>query len=615
MCARKAWAERVTEHVPQISDETILTWLRGLSHEALLTDGIEQVRSGYCFECQKNWPWSPEIATDQLCPDCHATLLTGTIDWVTLEDEPKFSDAEQEHHQMHHGWRDGPMSDCPTCKFEKKEPQVIMDFTPVEMKSTLKSSRKSIEDGDMLWFVDQIKSYMFIHRRLKGRIAVLHVLGDYSRSDPNIRSDGPKADLRVYGVEWDSPEEMEAWGVELQISKAVVEEDTTMPPLDLRSPRHDMICEYCVEPSTRVLTRDLKWVQARYLEEGDRLLGFDEVRKGRRYYQASSVTHTETRRLPSSKITLSTGEVLVASDQHRWLVRHTNPSATEWCETKDLRGKYMPRFIQPWLTGHRSYDEGFLAAAFDGEGHLAMKSPMGWPTVHFAQRQNEMLAEVEACLERQGFSYGRQIRKDGLVQINLTNKDTAFRFLSQVQPPRLMAKWASLTDQDIAKRLLNARTYVQVESVESVGEQDVVVLSTSSKTFFAEGFGAHNCVIGQMLPSGSPCENYPWTPEGTRRGSLLAKKFTMDDIEAELGAFGSATTDTKTAPPPLTPQDIAEAIKKMKASLPEVKLPSLGMMPPPITHIPSVQETYDLFTRGLISRETAEQILGVNFHD
>lgn len=246
MCARKAWAERVTQHVPQISDETILTWLRGLSHEALLTDGIEQVRSGYCFQCQQNHPWSPELAEDQLCPDCGETLLTGTIDWVTLEDEPTFSEQEKEHHQMHHGWRDGPMSDCPTCSFEKKEPRVLIDFTPVEMKSTLKSSRKSIEDGDMLWFVDQIKSYMFMHKRMKGRIAVLHVMGDYSRTDPNVKSEGPKADLRVYQVEWESEQEMLDWGVELQISKAVVEEETTMPPLDLRSPRHNMICEYCV---------------------------------------------------------------------------------------------------------------------------------------------------------------------------------------------------------------------------------------------------------------------------------------------------------------------------------------------------------------------------------
>ena len=220
MCVRKSWAERIAKHIPTISDETILTWLRGLSHEALLTDGIDQVRSGYCFACQHNWPWTPEIAdSGAICPTCGETLLTGTIDWVFLEETEKTDEGDE---------------------------FVIDDYVPVEMKSTLKSSRKSFEDGDMLWFVDQIKSYMFMHNKESGRVAVLHVMGDYSRQDMNLRSEGPKADLRVYRVEWESEREKENWGTELQISKAVVEDPTDMPSLNLRSPRHNMICEYCV---------------------------------------------------------------------------------------------------------------------------------------------------------------------------------------------------------------------------------------------------------------------------------------------------------------------------------------------------------------------------------
>lgn len=215
MCVRKAWAERVAQHVPEISDQTVLTWLRGLSHEALLGDGVEQVRAGYCFPCQKNWPWTPQIAVTSRCPDCDDELLVGTIDWVTLEGI--------------------------------NEPQAtIEDFIPVEMKSTLKSSRKTIEDGDMLWFVDQIKSYMFMHGRDSGRICVLHVMGNYSRGNPDIKSEGPQAELRVYRLEWENEAERDAWGAELERSKGLLEGDT-MPALDdVRSPRHSFICDYCV---------------------------------------------------------------------------------------------------------------------------------------------------------------------------------------------------------------------------------------------------------------------------------------------------------------------------------------------------------------------------------
>lgn len=213
MCVRKAWAERTSQHIPEISDQTVLTWLRGLSHEALLTDGVDQVRAGYCFTCQVNYQWSPELAKTYLCPVCGDTLMVGTIDWVTTVGIDEFG--------------------------------VVGEFIPVEMKSTLKSSRKTLEDGDMAWFMDQLKSYLYMHGEDTGRIAVLHVMGDYSRNSPDVRSDGPQAELRVYQIAWENDAERDAWGSELALSKTTYE-GPVMPPLDLRSPRHPMICEYCV---------------------------------------------------------------------------------------------------------------------------------------------------------------------------------------------------------------------------------------------------------------------------------------------------------------------------------------------------------------------------------
>jgi len=212
MCVRKAWAERVSEHVEQISDNTVLTWLRGLSHEALLTDGVEQVRAGYCFSCQQAHTYTPQIADTNCCPVCGDTLMVGTIDWVTLEGE------------------DG---------------KPIEDFVPVEMKSTLKSSRKTLEDGEMAWFVDQIKTYMAVHGRMKGRVAILHIMDDYSRGDVNIRSEGPTAELRVYCVEYNDEQEMADWLVTMHHRKDVVEGDV-LPLLDSESPVHPFICDYCI---------------------------------------------------------------------------------------------------------------------------------------------------------------------------------------------------------------------------------------------------------------------------------------------------------------------------------------------------------------------------------
>lgn len=209
-CTRKSWAERVLQFTQNVPDETVLVWLRGLSHEELIADGIQQVRSGYCFPCEENWPLGdfhydnhdPEPRPAR-CPRCLDVLLTGTIDWV------------------------------------------IDDASPVEMKSTMKSSRKHVDEGEMAWFVDQVKSYMAMHKRDVGRIVVLHNMGDYSRADHDVRGDGPQAELIVYTVRWRDPSAPKNWLRRLQSRKAWVEGDAK-PPLDLDSPAHKFICDYCV---------------------------------------------------------------------------------------------------------------------------------------------------------------------------------------------------------------------------------------------------------------------------------------------------------------------------------------------------------------------------------
>jgi hypothetical protein len=199
-CSRKSWAERQTDYVPEVSDSTVLTWLRGLSHEDLLSEGVIQVQAGFCFTCQRVSGQLGETS----CPDCTDVLLTGTIDWIQVLD-----------------------------------PET---FVPVEMKSTMKSSNKGPQD--LAWYFDQIKSYMAIHNLPLGRVAILHVRGDYSFGDPDVRSDGPQADFRVYAIRWRDPSARDNWLARLNIRKHKVL-GNPMPALDYDSPAHDMICSYC----------------------------------------------------------------------------------------------------------------------------------------------------------------------------------------------------------------------------------------------------------------------------------------------------------------------------------------------------------------------------------
>jgi hypothetical protein len=238
-CARKAWAERVTEFAADVDDGTVLTFLRGLSHEGLLEESLNQVRSGYCFPCNTNYAIDARLAETQRCPACNDTLLVGTIDWVTLDPDNS-------------------------------------DYIPVEMKSTLKSSRKRLAQ-DMPWYIDQLMSYLYMHGRDEGRICILHVMGNYARGNQDERGGGPRAELIVYKVRWRSSYARQRWGEILYRRKLKVE-GLNKPALDEDSPVHDYICEYCVIgerlPDGTECER-FPWVRqsdGRYLKKGSKTL-------------------------------------------------------------------------------------------------------------------------------------------------------------------------------------------------------------------------------------------------------------------------------------------------------------------------------------------------------
>ena len=204
-CVRKSWAERWSDYVQTPSDKTILTWMRGLSHEDLTSEIMNSVRVWYCFSCDE--VYSDRTKEDDTCDTCDESLMVGTMDWITMEGDE-------------------------------------LDYSPVEMKSTLKTARKGLID--MAWYADQVKTYMAMHKKDKGRIGVFHVLGDYRRDDPDVRSDGPDAQFIVYRLNWKDGSGRDEWLSIFLRRKNKLENPNQMPALDEDSPgRHPYICSFC----------------------------------------------------------------------------------------------------------------------------------------------------------------------------------------------------------------------------------------------------------------------------------------------------------------------------------------------------------------------------------
>ena len=259
---------------------------------------------------------------------------------------------------------------------------------------------------------------------------------------------------------------------------------------------------FCCGVGTRVLTHDLHWQAAETVTPGDALLGFDEQPTGnRRYYRPTQVIANGVRDLPAVRMTLSDGRQLMCSETHPWLVRAGSAGGKlnrmRWLtamEIAKLRTHHnrrnpltLPK-LAPLQEPERSYEAGYLAAAFDGEGTIRT----GKLRLMFAQKPNAMLQQVEAFLRSAGFDISRHSYDYASAAEThiLGGYEHVFRFLMRYRPVRLMDRW--LNDEMRKLSIYNKVNDVAIVDVERIGKWPCATLTTSSGTYIAEGFGAHN---------------------------------------------------------------------------------------------------------------------------
>jgi len=275
---------------------------------------------------------------------------------------------------------------------------------------------------------------------------------------------------------------------------------------------HLLQAEYCFGPDVRVLTADLRWVAASAIRLGDKLVGFDEdipLELRNRQWRTATVQSVQEIIRPCYELTLANGTKMVASKEHRWLTQGKS-TQHRWSVTNDLtapsdnpdRQSGLLQVVDTW-TEDRSWEAGYLGAAFDGEGHLSQyrrnnkSGPRGWVTVlGFAQRTNEMSDAVLDAADLLGFRFGKAQLMSGSdtwrFQIAGGRREI-MRFLGSVRPRRLLPKFdpdklGQFTVQDVVK----------VVQKEYIGDQPVIGIGTDQGTIIAEGIASHN---SQQRPS------------------------------------------------------------------------------------------------------------------
>jgi DNA polymerase III alpha subunit len=313
-----------------------------------------------------------------------------------------------------------------------------------------------------------------------------------------------------------------------------------------------MVADYCLDPSTPVLTEDLRWVEVGKLEIGDRLVGFDEHKvlknkKAHRYWHATDVLRTRRLVLPTYKVRLEDGTETITSEDHQWLIASPCEADIRWVRTKDLKvGQRPQRLVSEWAEPD-TWEAGYIAGILDGEGSLSLsKMHNGGHSLSlgFAQKEGVVLDTALRILDSWGFDYS--LKNHGKERNSLWSvwlrggRAEVIRLLGIARPQRLLAK----LDVELLGRVISIDRPAIV-SVEALGLGEVVALETTTGTLVAQGFAHHNCRYakehGILVGPG----------RGSGGGSLvayLADITELDPIESNL-MFERFLTEGRTALP------------------------------------------------------------------
>jgi len=250
---------------------------------------------------------------------------------------------------------------------------------------------------------------------------------------------------------------------------------------------------YCVTPETPVLTKTLDWVPAGDLKVNQDLWGFTDdpvAERGQpkefRVWEDSSVVSTGRLMAPTVKVTLESGRELITTPNHKWLARACSTNKKmRWVEAKDLHPNLLlARYMEPWVRD-TSWEAGWLAGMFDGEGSFSWRP--GSSSLSVSQKPGPVMNLLKQLLTKRGVSF-YETEKLGANQLNLHGQmKDKLRFLGEIGAIRLIAKVQRGNRLQVTDNLWD-----RVVSVEDAGIQEIVTLETSSGTYFADGYGAHN---------------------------------------------------------------------------------------------------------------------------
>jgi hypothetical protein len=278
---------------------------------------------------------------------------------------------------------------------------------------------------------------------------------------------------------------------------------------------------FCLDPNTRVLTADLKWVTLQDIKVGQEIVAIDEftLRKGKgsaRKMRTAIVEKKSSIFSEAIKLTMEDGRELIATGEHKFLSRNINNSweGVFWKKVKDFKiNDEIRQITTPWEEGN--FKDGWFGGILDGEGSMRKKQVKSGRGICVGQQAGPLFDKMEEYVKVKGYNYVRTSgppRKGGwgkkiMNGIGIIRMDELFRMIGQTRPERFIKnRWwenKELPGKGArkTKHYDNVNTgWKKIVKIEILPKkQELIDLQTSTKTYIAEGFVSHNSTLIMAL--------------------------------------------------------------------------------------------------------------------
>ena len=290
-------------------------------------------------------------------------------------------------------------------------------------------------------------------------------------------------------------------------------------------------CRNCLTPDALILTADLRWIPLGEIKEGDEIVGFTEIGRGkaenRRHWEKGIVTHIHRDYAEVYDVELENGDHIKTTADHKWLVESN--AGYKWTETQGLwingyniygekkTGPHTEKtttvVCKPFLVCHqeKSFEAGWLAGMIDADGHICQQNIHDEDgTIRYGFRigvaQSEAYMDICEDIVRLLEKYTNNnkpcrqwMQKNRCHERGINAKLQTWQFLitgTNVEKLQFLMKVRphKMKKVDINKLgMVRSRYNTKVKSITPLGKQEIVVMETSTHTFIANGYMMHNC--------------------------------------------------------------------------------------------------------------------------